>query len=171
MMRAIGADWCNSARGFMFALGCIQSRSCHTDRCPTGVATQDALRQRALVVPDKAQRVWNFHRHTIEALAELLSAAGLHHPQELTADHVMVRVSRGRSAPMSSMLPTVAPDCLLAGARMPMDTPKAFMVFWEASRTDAFGYDPAIASAPPRMPESAVATVSELRGRTAAALK
>src|SRR6516162_844142 len=50
---ALGADWCNSARGFMFALGCIQSQSCHTDRCPTGVATQDKVRQRALVVSDK----------------------------------------------------------------------------------------------------------------------
>ncbi|MFT2526214.1 glutamate synthase-related protein, partial [Escherichia coli] len=49
---ALGADWCNSARGFMFALGCIQSQSCHTDRCPTGVATQNAQRARALVVPD-----------------------------------------------------------------------------------------------------------------------
>ena len=47
---ALGADWCNSARGFMFALGCIQSRSCHTDHCPTGVATQDPVRQRAIVV-------------------------------------------------------------------------------------------------------------------------
>jgi glutamate synthase domain-containing protein 2 len=54
---ALGADWCNSARGFMFALGCIQSQSCHTDRCPTGVATQDKQRQRALVVPDKTERV------------------------------------------------------------------------------------------------------------------
>ena len=50
---AIGADWCNSARGFMFALGCIQSLSCHTDRCPTGVTTQDPTRNRALFVPDK----------------------------------------------------------------------------------------------------------------------
>jgi glutamate synthase domain-containing protein 2 len=152
LMRAIGADWCNSARGFMFALGCIQSRSCHTDRCPTGVATQNALRQRALVVPDKAQRVWNFHRHTLEALAELLSAAGLHQPQELNADYVMVRVSRGRSAPMSSMLPTVAPGCLLDGVRMPLDTPKAFMVFWDASCTDVFGYDPEAIDPPPQLP-------------------
>lgn len=155
LLRAIGADWCNSARGFMFALGCIQSRSCHTDRCPTGVATQDTLRQRALVVPDKAQRVWNFHRHTLEALAELLSAAGLHHPQELTADHVMVRVSRGRSAPMSSLLPNVEAGCLLDGARMPMDTPKAFVAFWQAASTDRFGYDPATANPPPRMPAAA----------------
>jgi glutamate synthase domain-containing protein 2 len=62
---ALGADWCNSARGFMFALGCIQSQSCHTDRCPTGVATQDRSRQRALVVPDKLQRVANFHASTM----------------------------------------------------------------------------------------------------------
>ncbi len=152
VMRAIGADWCNSARGFMFALGCIQSRSCHTDRCPTGVATQDALRQRALVVPDKAQRVWNFHRHTLEALAELLSAAGLYHPQELTAEHLMVRVSRGRSAPLSSILPSVEPGCLLAGVDLPMDTPKTFMTFWDAARTEAFGYERTVAQAPPRMP-------------------
>src|SRR5690606_15215788 len=54
---AIGADWVNAARGFMFALGCVQSLSCNTNRCPTGVATQDEVRQRALVVPDKAERV------------------------------------------------------------------------------------------------------------------
>ncbi|HEY0912667.1 MAG TPA: FMN-binding glutamate synthase family protein, partial [Bradyrhizobium sp.] len=79
---AIGADWCNAARGFMFALGCIQSQNCHTYRCPTGVATQDPVRQRALVVPDKAQRVFNFHRSTLEALAEVIAAAGLDHPSE-----------------------------------------------------------------------------------------
>jgi hypothetical protein len=107
------------------------------------------------VVPDKAQRVWNFHRHTLEALAELLSAAGLHHPQELTADHVMVRVSRGRSAPMSSLLPNVEAGCLLDGARLPMDTPKAFVAFWQAASTDRFGYDPAAANPPPRMPAAA----------------
>ena len=63
---ALGADWCNSARGFMFALGCIQSLSCHTDRCPTGVSTQNRSRQRALIVADKSERVFNFHRATIE---------------------------------------------------------------------------------------------------------
>ena len=73
---AIGADWCNSARGFMFALGCIQSLSCHTDQCPTGVTTQDPLRARALVVPHKIDRVYNYHHATLHALAELLAAAG-----------------------------------------------------------------------------------------------
>lgn len=89
---ALGADWCNAARGFMFAVGCIQAQSCHTGRCPTGVATQDPLRQRALVVPDKAERVTNFHRHTLEALAELVAAAGLAAPSDLRPHHVQRRV-------------------------------------------------------------------------------
>ena len=83
---ALGADWCNAARGFMFAVGCIQSQSCHTDRCPTGVATQDPTRQRALVVPDKIERVANFHRATLHELAEMTAAAGLDHPQRVQAD-------------------------------------------------------------------------------------
>jgi magnesium transporter len=55
---ALGADWCNSARGFMFAVGCIQAQTCHTGNCPTGVSTQDPQRQQALVVPTKAERVF-----------------------------------------------------------------------------------------------------------------
>jgi hypothetical protein len=77
----------------MFAIGCIQSQSCHTNKCPTGVATQDKLRQRALVVPDKAQRVQMFHRNTLKALAEMLAAAGLEHPNQLEPRHVVRRVS------------------------------------------------------------------------------
>ncbi len=76
-MMALGADWCNAARGFMFALGCIQAQTCHTGHCPTGVTTQDPLRQQALVVPDKGERVYNFHQQTLHALKELVQAAGL----------------------------------------------------------------------------------------------
>ncbi|WP_293373062.1 FMN-binding glutamate synthase family protein [Nevskia sp.] len=90
---AMGADWCNSARGFMFALGCVQSLSCHTDRCPTGIATQNPLRQRALVVGDKAERVAHFHRNTLMALAELIGAAGLSSPMALAPHHIVRRVS------------------------------------------------------------------------------
>ncbi len=72
---ALGADWCNAARGFMFALGCIQAQTCHTDRCPTGVATQNPWRQRALVVEDKAPRVFQFHQSTLAALGDLVGAA------------------------------------------------------------------------------------------------
>ncbi len=74
---ALGADWCNAARGFMMAMGCIQSLNCHTDLCPTGIATQSPIRQRAIVVSDRAQRVANFHRHTVHALCEIVAAAGL----------------------------------------------------------------------------------------------
>ncbi len=90
---AIGADWANAARGYMFALGCIQSMNCHTNRCPTGVATQDAGRQRALVVPDKAERVRQFHRRTVAALADMLAAAGLSHPDDLRPHHLAHRIS------------------------------------------------------------------------------
>ncbi|MEE4465655.1 FMN-binding glutamate synthase family protein, partial [Azotobacter chroococcum] len=90
---AIGADWANSARGFMFALGCIQSQSCHTNKCPTGIATQDPLRQRAVVVEDKAQQVYNFHRNTLRTLAEMLAAAGLEHPSQVDAKHLGRRIS------------------------------------------------------------------------------
>src|ERR1700686_2055233 len=77
---ALGADWCNSGREFMFVLACIQSQSYHTDRCPTGVSTQARGRQRPLVVPDKTERVYNFQRATVDSLAELVAAAGLNHP-------------------------------------------------------------------------------------------
>src|SRR5205085_5128677 len=79
-MMALGADWCNAARGFMMALGCIQAQTCHTGNCPTGVTTQDSLRERALVVPDKADRVFYFHHSTLHALKELAQAASLAHP-------------------------------------------------------------------------------------------
>jgi len=90
---ALGADWTNAGRGFMFALGCIQSLSCHTNRCPVGVATQDPMRQRALVVTDKAERVFNFHRNTLAALSQMIAAAGLSHPYQIRPHHLVRRVS------------------------------------------------------------------------------
>lgn len=90
---ALGADWTNSGRGFMFALGCIQSLTCNTNRCPVGVATQDPIRQRALVVPEKADRVYNFHRNTLAALADMIAAAGLEHPSQIGPHHLVRRVS------------------------------------------------------------------------------
>lgn len=92
---ALGADWANSARGFMFSIGCIQAQACHTNACPVGVATQDPLRQRALNVNDKSVRVASFHRNTLKALAEMTGAAGLGHPQDFLPYHLMVRESGG----------------------------------------------------------------------------
>jgi len=113
---ALGADWCNSARGFMFALGCIQSQHCHTDRCPTGVATQNALRQRALVVPDKAERVRRFHDNTLTALGELVGAAGLAHPSDLRSVHILRRVSVAEVRSFAEIYTRLAPGELLKGS-------------------------------------------------------
>ncbi|HGW4399602.1 TPA: FMN-binding glutamate synthase family protein [Acinetobacter nosocomialis] len=90
---ALGVDWVNSARGFMFAVGCIQAQSCHTNQCPVGVATQDKDRQKALHVPTKAERVFNFHKNTLHALSEMIAAAGLRHPSDIKAHHLAQRVN------------------------------------------------------------------------------
>ena len=110
---ALGADWCNSARGFMFALGCIQAQTCHTGNCPTGVSTQDPQRQQALVVPSKAERVFNFHRSTLMALKELVQAAGLNHPDEITASHIVRRNRDQQVTLLSNVLTLMPPGALL----------------------------------------------------------
>jgi hypothetical protein len=114
---ALGADWCNAARGFMFSLGCIQSLACHTDRCPTGVATQDPTRARALVVEDKATRVYQFHHATLEALAELVAATGLDHPREFRAEHLSRRVSAHEVRSLAELYPQLAHGALLKGTQ------------------------------------------------------
>lgn len=73
---ALGADMCNSARGFMFSLGCIQALRCNNNQCPTGVATQDKMLMKGLVVTDKSERVYHFHKNTLFSANELLAAAG-----------------------------------------------------------------------------------------------
>ena len=116
---ALGADWCNAARGFMFAVGCIQSQSCHTDRCPTGVATQDPTRSRALDVPDKMQRVVNFHDATLRELAEMTAAAGLEHPNDFKPIHISRRVSAREVITFADLYPPLAEGALLAGTAPP----------------------------------------------------
>jgi len=135
---ALGADWCNAARGFMFSLGCIQSRSCHTDHCPTGVATQDPIRQRAIVVTDKAERVFHFHANTLHALAELLGAAGLTSPGQLSTDHVMVRQSNGQSLPLSALVDTLEPGVLLRDEAQRPALPAAFARYWPQAQAQAW---------------------------------
>jgi len=109
-MMALGADWCNSARGFMFSLGCLQAQTCHTGHCPTGVTTQDPVRQQALVVPDKATRVYNFHQQTLHALQELVQAAGVNHPSEITAHHIVRRSGDHKVQSLAQLILTQLPD-------------------------------------------------------------
>ena len=129
----LGADWCNSARGFMFALGCIQAQACHTNRCPVGIATQDPIRQRALVVEDKAARVAAFHRNTMKALAEVVSAAGLENPALVEANMLQVRQKTGDVIPANEAYPLLSPDELLVGTANPM-----FRKYWAMARSDTF---------------------------------
>ncbi len=131
---AMGADWCNAARGFMFALGCLQAQTCHTGYCPTGVTTQDPRRMRALVVPHKAERVAQFHRSTLHALKELLAAAGLNHPSQLGPEHVIRRVSSTEVRSLAALHQWAKPGELLG--QVP-DLP-VFKVFWAVARADTF---------------------------------
>ena len=133
-MLALGADWCNAARGFMFALGCIQSQTCHTGKCPTGVTTQDPARERALHVPTKAERVYHFHQHTLMALKELIQAAGLQHPSELDASHIVRRTSDHGVKLLANLLPFVEPGSLLAGDLRQ----QVFREYWPIATADSF---------------------------------
>jgi glutamate synthase domain-containing protein 2 len=131
---ALGADWCNAARGYMFALGCIQAQKCHTDRCPSGVATQDPRRWRSLDVGDKAMRVFRFHQATLHALRELLAAAGLTHPQELGPEHILRRVSPIQVHSFATLYRFLAPGELLDG----VPDHAVFRDYWALARSDSF---------------------------------
>ena len=135
-MMALGADWCNSARGFMFALGCVQAQNCHTGHCPTGVTTQDARRQKALVVPDKSERVYQFHQQTLKALRELVQAAGLDHPDELGPHHIVRRVDKNEVRLLSNLVPQVASHALLEGDISALHP--VFGTWWKHARAESF---------------------------------
>ncbi len=132
---ALGADWCNSARGFMFALGCLQAQTCHTGHCPTGITTQDPLRQRALVVPERAQRVCNYHHHTLEALSELAAAAGVHHPAQIEKRFLMRRLETGEVCSYDELMLDLPRDALV-GALDRTYLPEPFRTYWEGAQPD-----------------------------------
>ena len=131
---ALGADWCNAARGFMFAVGCIQAQACHTGHCPTGVTSQDPSRQRAIVVPDKAERVTNFHRNTLHALTELVAAAGLAHPSALRPHHFLRRASSDRVISFAEQYELLVHGQLLSD---PSSSPR-FAQAWASSTAHSF---------------------------------
>ena len=130
---ALGADWCNAARGFMFAVGCVQAQQCHTGHCPTGVTSQDRSRQRAVVVSDKSVRVANFHKETVKALAELVAAAGLDHPSEFRPQHFMRRAAPDRVVTFAELYRFLEPGELLSGTEDPR-----FRAAWNMARADSF---------------------------------
>ena len=137
-LMALGADWCNSARGFMFALGCIQAQHCHTGQCPTGVTTQDPLRQQSLVVPDKAVRVYNFHQQTLHALQELVQAAGLQHPHDITAHHIVRRSSDHKVSSLAQLIQIQLPEGALLKADLD-GLPLIYSQHWPVAGAESFG--------------------------------
>ena len=138
---AMGADWCNSARGFMFAVGCIQAQTCHTGNCPTGVATQDPKRQVALVVETKAERVKNFHHNTLASLKELTEATGLKDPSEFDLHHFMRRINQMQSQSLSMLMNTLEPGALLTQKGFKTTDkawPHVFQEFWAHASEQSF---------------------------------
>ncbi len=133
---SLGADWCNSARGFMFAVGCIQAQACHTNHCPVGVATQDPLRQRALDVDSKSKRVARFHANTLKALGEMAGAAGLQNPSDFLPYHFMARKGDGQMTEAADVYGYLPNGFLLEG----ISDDHGFTERWH--RADAHSFAP-----------------------------
>ena len=133
---ALGADWCNMARPFMFALGCIQAKDCGSGHCPTGITTMDPQRYRAIDIPSRAERVRNFHKHTLEAVAELLGAAGIPHPKDLNRRHIVRRLSASQIKLADQIYPRVSNGALLTGEGV-IEDPR-LRTYWSLVSKDSF---------------------------------
>jgi len=130
---AIGADWCNAARAFLFSIGCIQAQRCHTGTCPTGITTQDKARQRGLDPDVQARRAANFQAATLEALMEIVAAAGLEHPGDLQPHHVHHRIGASKSLPLDQIWDFLPENALLDA---PQET--LYASWWEAADPHSF---------------------------------
>ncbi|MCW2496197.1 FMN-binding glutamate synthase family protein [Jatrophihabitans sp.] len=127
-----GADYTNSARAMMMAVGCIQAQKCHTNECPVGVATQDERRARALVVPDKSVRVKQFQEATVSEAQRIIASMGLDGPTALHPAMLMRRVDHIRTASYAELYDWLQPGELLADPR------EDWAVDWAAASPDSF---------------------------------
>jgi len=118
-LAALGADTVNSARGMMFALGCIQARHCNNDKCPSGVATQNPARYRQLDVTDKGVRVFNYHSAMVKAVAELLGQLGINSLTEVKPEHVNRRINHNTVVTYEEVYPELEEGFLLNDATIP----------------------------------------------------
>lgn len=112
---ALGADACNSARAMMMAIGCIQALQCNTNKCPTGVATQNPSLAVGLVVDDKKHRVANYHAETVKNFVELLGAAGIDDYKKLTRSHIYRRVLMNEMKTFEEIFPSLEINCMRNG--------------------------------------------------------
>lgn len=121
-----GADLCNSARGMMFALGCIQALECHANTCPTGVATQDPKLVKGLVPEEKSIRVARFQHETVKNAMDLMASAGIRHPDDVDRGVVSMRVDRTKIQTFAETYPELETGCLLDENAIP-ETFKYYM--------------------------------------------
>ena len=156
---ALGADWCNAARGFMFALGCIQAQSCHTNCCPVGIATQDPMRQRAIDTGDKSDRVARFHHNTMHALGEITGAAGLHDPRNFMPYHFMFRKKDNEFTDGNEAYPYL-PEGFLVSAGPEIEGLHDWYSRWERASAETF--------APSEIPHGPFVRRKEMAGEKAA---
>ena len=136
MIRAmsLGADLCNSARGMMFALGCIQSLRCNNNTCPTGITTQNPALTKGLVVPDKAERVFRFHKATIDSLIDLMDAMGIERIRDITPDLIFRRTGDMRIKTYAEIYDFLECGQLLSASDVPPDWAEA----WRGASATAF---------------------------------
>lgn len=138
---AVGADWCNAARAFMFSIGCIQAQRCHLGTCPTGVTTQDRGRQRGLVPEIQGRHAARFHEKTLEALADMVAAAGLKHPRDLQPHHLSFRSGPEAHSTLDRIHTFLPPGALIDA---PQDS--LYANWWAAARADSFEPTPDLAN-------------------------
>ncbi|MCA0347989.1 MAG: FMN-binding glutamate synthase family protein [Bacteroidetes bacterium] len=131
---SLGADLCNSARGMMFALGCIQALECHLNTCPTGVATQNPNLMKGLVPEDKSVRVTRFQQETVKSAIDLMASAGILHPDYVTRDVITTRIDRNKVETFAQTFPELETGCLLNENTVP----EKFLYFWKRASVEKF---------------------------------
>jgi len=131
---SIGADLCNSARGMMFALGCIQALECHANTCPTGVATQDPKLTKGLVPEEKSIRVARFQNETVKNAVDLMASAGIDHPDKVDRTVVSTRIDASHVKTFYEIYPELNKGCLLNEHTVP----KEFLFFWKKASIEKF---------------------------------
>ncbi|KJZ14278.1 glutamate synthase [Marinomonas sp. S3726] len=144
---AAGADTVNAARTMMMALGCIQSKSCNTNECPTGIATQDPVRGKAIDIEAKASRVANFQRNTLHSFFELVGSLGLEDPKKLTANMIKRRTSYSLSISLGVMIPTLSEGELITHPNLPYP----WQQWWQGAHSDSFYVEDSHELPPPEL--------------------
>jgi hypothetical protein len=131
---ALGADLVNAARTMMMSIGCIQSRHCNTNMCPTGIATQDPARSKAINISEKSERVKNFHHNTLASFFELVGSMGLDDPDKLMPQMLKRRSPYGQLISGGNLIPPLATESLLSEGLLQ----GAWKEWWQQSHSEDF---------------------------------